>query len=154
MERRDSLRVLAGALLALPTAGWAAGNSEPAGGALVVVARDDSPIAALDALQIHKAYLGLDVAVDGGNLQPLINDTQAPLHEAFLQHVVGSSELNFRRRLLLLTLQHGRPAPLAFESEDALLRTLLSNPYAITYMWLSRVRLLPRLRVVKVLWQQ
>ena len=154
MERRDSLRVLAGALLALPAAVQAAGNAELGGGALVVVVRDDSPIAALDALEIHKAFLGLDVMVEGGNLQPLINDTQTPLHEAFLQHVVGSSELNFRRRLLLLTLQHGRPAPQAFENEDALLRTLLSNPYAVTYMWLSRVRLLPRLRVVKVLWQQ
>ena len=154
MERRDSLKMLAGSLLALPFRILAAGSAELAGGALVVVVRDNSPIASLDALQLHKAFLGLEVSVEGGKLQPLINDTQTPLHEAFLQHVVGSSDLTFRRRLLLLTLQHGRPAPQAFENEDALLRTLQSNPYAVTYMWLDRARVLSRIRVVKILWQK
>ena len=154
MERRDTLKALICAVLALPELATAAGDGESANDALVVVVRHDSPIIALDALQIHKAFLGLDVQVEGRNLQPLINDSQTPLHDAFLQHVVGSTELNFRRRLLMLTLQHGRPAPTTFQDEDALRLALQANPFAVTYMWLAKARSLPNIRIVKVLWHR
>jgi hypothetical protein len=151
MERRTPLTHLWRSLWAA-AACWACALPAWSDQALVIVVRADSPIQALDALQVHKAFLGLTVTVDGNPLRPLINDSQPALHDAFLQHVVGSSEQNYRRRMLMLTLQQGRPAPPVHRQTAELIKALEADPHAITFMWQSSAAPLRQLKTVRVLW--
>jgi hypothetical protein len=122
--------------------------------ALVLVVRTDSPIQALDSLTVRKAFIGLTVSSNGFIVRPLINATQPSLQAAFLQHVVGLSEQMYERRALTLALQQGLAQPTKFEDQTELLRVLLANPYAVTFMWQSTASGIREIRVIRTLWRE
>jgi hypothetical protein len=120
--------------------------------ALVLVVQGSSPIGSLETLDVRKAFLGLTVSAGGMPVQPLLNETQPDLHEAFLQHVVGLSDEAYRRRIDELLRQDGQQAPPSFKAQEKLLAELAANPYGVTYMWQSRASTLKQIRIVRILW--
>jgi len=122
--------------------------------ALVLVANADSPLVALDALAIRKAFVGVPVSVNGRPVRAVLNESEPGLQPAFLQHVVGTSELAYQRRVLRLTIQQGRPAPTTCRTVDQIVEQLRRDPYAVTYMWQHSAERLPQLRIVRILWRE
>lgn len=128
--------------------------SAHAADALVLVVRADSPIQSLDSLTVRKAFIGLTVSSEGNTIRPLINATQPSLQAAFLQHVVGLSEQMYERRALTLALQQGLAQPTTFVVQSDLLRVLLANPYAVTFMWQSTADGIKDVRIIRTLWRE
>ncbi|MFO1401016.1 MAG: hypothetical protein U1F30_07360 [Steroidobacteraceae bacterium] len=124
------------------------------GDALVLVASVQSPVTTLDSQAVRKAFVGVPVWVAGNPVRALLNESEPELRPVFLQHVVGTSEFAYQRRVLRLTIQQGRPAPPVFHSADRLLEQLRRNPYAITYMWQRSAQRTPDIRIIRVLWHE
>jgi hypothetical protein len=122
--------------------------------ALVLVVDASSTLAQPDALAIRKAFMGLNATVQGQSFSAIINDSDASLRPAFLQHIVGFSEQAYQRRVLTLTLQQGRGKPSAYGDETALLQALHADNRIVTFMWQSHAARLGNLKVLKVLWQR
>ena len=61
---------------------------------------------------------------------------------------------SYERRLLSLVLKFGTPRPLEVDGHEELLELLARNPSSITYMWKREAESNPRVRIIRVLWQE
>lgn len=145
--RRVAPKALLGMFLVLPiTAAWA-------DEAVVLVTSSDSPIADISSLDIRKAYLGISVTIGGGTVRPLRQKGAERLNLIFLQYVLAMSEKSYERRLLSMMLKYGTPRPDEVAGREALITRLERNLHSITYMWQSEAESDPRIKTIKVLWQ-
>lgn len=121
---------------------------------MVLVVRNDSPIADLDSIELRKLYLGIPVWRNGRALQPLLNRTSPQIEQVFLQTVVAMSQGNYDRRVLQMAIKFGRPPPHAYEDVQALAAAVRADEIAVTYMWSDQVQDHPRLKRLRVLWRE
>jgi hypothetical protein len=118
----------------------------------VLVVNADSPLIALEPIEVRKLFLGLRVLRDGRPLRPVRNVSDEQLSQVFLQHVVAMSQTAYDRRILSQVLQQGRARPQEFESREQLIKALATDPLAVSYMWTKDVPATARIRIVRVLW--
>lgn len=121
---------------------------------VVLVTSSDSPIDAISTLSIRKAYLGIPVAEDGVRVTAVRRSDDARLDEIFLQAVIAMSRKSYERRLLSMALKFGAPRPVVAEGYEAAVEALSSASPGICYMWQSEAESDPRVKIVKVLWQE
>lgn len=121
-------------------------------GDLVLVTHQASPVTMLTASQMRRVFMGLTVSATEGPIRPIINESSESLRTAFLQHVVGLSELMYQRRRLSLELQQGVTRPLTVRDQKQLVEKLRAAPTGISFMWRSDVLRVPELRVLRVIW--
>jgi hypothetical protein len=117
---------------------------------VVLIVAADSSVSILDAIDIKRLFLGIPVS----NLHALRNDCDERMRMIFLQHVVAMSEPAYERRLLALTLEQGRHAPIVFHDSTQLLVALATDRTAVSYAWESAIRGDPRVRVLRELWRE
>jgi hypothetical protein len=120
----------------------------------VLVVSADSPVMALEPIEMRKLFLGLPVSRGGRLLRPLRNVSDEQLGQVFLQHVVAMSQSAYDRRILSQVLQQGRPRPQELKTREQLIEALAADPLAVSYMWTRDVPFSPRLRIVRVLWTE
>ena len=137
-------------LLALLTAG--SSTLSAAERQVVLVVSADSPVKQLEPIEVQKLFLGWPVLRDGRTLHPLRNESDAALTDIFLQYVVAMSQSAYDRRILAQVMQYGRPRPVVVDQPGNVLKALMADPYAVSYMWLKDVPTSPRLRILRVLW--
>jgi len=125
-----------------------------AGRSVVLVAGRACSMHDISMLDVRKAYLGVDISIDGRPLHAFRHDVDTQLEAVFFQNVVAMSERTYERRLLRLVLKSGRPRPLQITSAEDLADALNGVPCGISYMWQSDADRLNTVRVLKVLWQE
>ncbi len=103
---------------------------------------------------MRKIYFGISVSVDGHTIRALRRRDDERLNQIFLQSVIAMSQRSYERRLLSLALRFGTPRPVEIKSRDELLRLLAENPSTIAYMWKSNAEADPRVKIIRVLWQE
>jgi len=121
---------------------------------VVLVAASTSPLHDLDSIELRKIYLGFNVMRDGHVVKGLRNTGDEDLNRIFLQTVVAMSKKSYMRRQLSLTLRKGIPRPLEYDKFEDLLEALSSNPYSISYMWENAAEREPKLKILRVLWEE
>jgi hypothetical protein len=131
-----------------------AAQSSLADVAVVLVTDRSSPITSIGSLDIRKAYLGVSVTIEGNTVRALRRSDNERLNQIFLQSVIAMSERSYERRLLSLMLKFGTPRPEEVEDVDELLKSLAARPSSIAYMWKSEAEADPRVRIIRVLWQE
>ena len=136
------------AFLALLAAPVTAGDQR-----VVLVVDAASPVDYLDPVEVRKVFLRVPVHRDGRTLRPVVNASDPRLEQIFLQHVVAMSRTAYDRRMLTLALQHGVPRPAAPTTRDEVLAALRQDRLAITFAWERDVAGNPRVRIVRILWQ-
>ena len=122
--------------------------------AVVLVTDKDSPIDELTTLDIRKAYLGIAVTIDGRIVRALRMRNDEQLNQIFMQSVIAMSLRSYERRLLSLALKYGRPRPTEVGSPEELSKMIVENSPSIGYMWKSDADSDPRVKTIKVLWQE
>lgn len=122
--------------------------------AVVLVTASDSGLETIDSLSIRKAYLGVPIQVHGRRILPVRRKDDPRLDEIFMQAVMAMSEKSYERRLLSLSLKFAVPRPVEALNEDQLMKSLTSEPMAISYMWQAEAEADSRIRVIRVLWQE
>jgi hypothetical protein len=122
--------------------------------AVVLVVNGASPVEHLDSIEVRKLFLDFPVIVGNRLLHPVDNFSDPELRDAFLQNVVAMTQWAYDQRILSQVINEGRPLPLELESLDAVLRTLEADPQAVSFAWLKDVAGNPKLRIVRVLWQE
>ncbi len=122
--------------------------------AVVLVTGADSPIEDISSLDMRKIYFGISVSVEGRTIRALRRRDDERLNQIFLQSVIAMSQRSYERRLLSLVLKFGTPRPAEVKSRDELLRFLVGNPSTIAYMWKSNAEADPRVKIIRVLWQE
>ena len=142
------LQHIVATLLILYSTAASAGESRT----LVLVCRTDSPLAALSAADVRKAYMGAPLIVNGQHVQPVRNQTDALLDEVFLQKVVFLSGPSYERQVLSRVFRLGGQKPAAYDQLPELLEELRNSPGTVTYMWANTLAAYPDLRVVSTLW--
>ena len=150
MERGVAVMALRLSLLALLLA--VAGPLAASDREVVLVVSADSPVLALDPLEIRKIFLGLPVLRENRPLRAIRNVSDEQLSQVFLQHVVAMSQSAYDRRILAQVLQQGRPRPIELTSAELVIAALSEDPLAVSYMWLNDVRPASHLRILRVLW--
>lgn len=138
-------------LLAVLMMSMAASQAEDA---VVLVTFSDGPITDISSLDIRKAYLGITVTNAGSTVRPLRQQEDDRLNLIFLQSVIAMSQKSYERRLLSMMLKYGTPRPAEVDDREDLIERLVSNPFAIGYMWKSDAEADPRVKTIKVLWQE
>jgi hypothetical protein len=152
MERRPAVNMRGLAiLLALTTRVVPAIASERA---VVLVVSVASPVERLDSIEVRKLFLDFPVIVGNRSLHPVDNFSDSELRGVFLQNVVAMTQSAYDQRILSKVYNEGRPLPLELESLNSVLRTLEADPLAVSFAWLKDVAGNPRLRIVRVLWQE
>lgn len=146
--RKPGLQFLLCVVLMLPMTASAADD------AVVLVTSSDSPIADISSLDIRKVYLGISVTIAGSTVRPLRQRGDDRLNLIFLQSVIAMSRKSYERRLLSMVLKYGTPRPGEVSDREALVARIERDPYAIGYMWKSDAESDPRVRTIKVLWQE
>ena len=131
-----------------------AAQSSLADVAVVLVTDRSSPITSIGSLDVRKAYLGVSVTIEGNTVRALRRSDNERLNQIFLQSVIAMSERSYERRLLSLMLKFGTPRPEEVEDIDELLESLAERPSSIAYMWKSEAEANPRVRIIRVLWQE
>lgn len=129
------------------------GGAAQAERSVVLVVRADSPIEAIELLDVRKLYLGFSVRT--GSNQPIraaTNRADPVVYEVFLQDVMAMSASRYDRRLLTLTLQSGRPRPLVVQNSRELLQALQADPHLVTFMWKDDAEKAGDLKILRVLW--
>jgi hypothetical protein len=121
---------------------------------VVLVVSVASPVERLDSIQVRKLFLDFPVIVGNRPLHPVNNFSDPELRDAFLQNVVAMTQWAYDQRILSQVNNQGRPLPLELESLNSVLRTLEADPLAVSFAWLKDVAGNPRLRIVRVLWQE
>jgi hypothetical protein len=121
---------------------------------VVLVVSVASPVERLDSIQVRKLFLDFPVIVGNRSLHPVDNFSDPELRDAFLQNVVAMTQWAYDQRILSQVNNQGRPLPLELESLNSVLRTLEADPLAVSFAWLKDVVDNPRLRIVRVLWQE
>jgi hypothetical protein len=119
---------------------------------VLLVADQASPIETLSSFEVRKLYLGISVFSNGHAIHPLRNIADPRLNDTFLQSVVGLSEEVYSRRLLANVFKFGTVRPDEYRDDEQLAQALHSNPYAVSYIWVSGAPP-PGLKVLRVLWQ-
>ncbi len=122
--------------------------------AVVLVTGKDSPIENISSLEMRKIYFGISVSVEGRTIRALRRRDDERLNQIFLQSVIAMSHRSYERRLLSLALRFGTPRPVEVKDRDELLRLLAENPSTLTYMWKSNAEADPRVKIIRVLWQE
>lgn len=121
---------------------------------MVLVTASDGLVTELSALDIRKAYLGINVEVGGVTVRPIRLNDDLHLNEVFMQSVIAMSERSYERRLLSLTLKFGRPRPEEVNTPEELIQLLGRSAAGIGYMWKEDAAADPRIKIVRVLWQE
>ena len=153
MERCVSVRFRVTQLLII-AALTLASHASAEDAAVVLVTGADSPIEDISSLDMRKIYFGISVSVDGHTIRALRRRDDERLNQVFLQSVIAMSQRSYERRLLSLALKFGTPRPAEVKSRDELLRLLVENPSTIAYMWKSNAEADPRVKIIRVLWQE
>jgi hypothetical protein len=117
---------LALACVALP------GRAEDA--RLVLIASAQSPIVRLSIEDQRKLYFGIPLLVEGQAIQPVRNITDPVTDEMFLQKIMFMSSQAYERQILGRIFRSGGTPPLIFTNQSELIRALLSDRMAVTYM--------------------
>jgi hypothetical protein len=122
--------------------------------AVVLVVSVASPVERLDSIEVRKLFLDYPVIVVNRSLHPVDNFSDPELREAFLQNVVAMTQWAYDQRILSQVNNQGRPLPRELKSLDTVLRALEADPLAVSFAWLKDVAGNPKLRIVRVLWQE
>lgn len=121
---------------------------------VVLIVSAASPVTRLDSVELRKLYLGFTVTREGRALRALRNLSDRTLDDIFLQNVVSMSGRIYEQRLIASTLHQGRPRPEEIRDSAQLLAAIAEDPLAVSIAWQSAVADNPRLRVLRVLWQE
>lgn len=121
---------------------------------VVLIANAKNPVTTLNSLVVQKLFLGLTVPAEGGYLRPLRNESDELMRQIFYQNVISMSEPTYERRLLALTLQQGRTSPPIYRDTKALLNAIADDPFAVSYARASEVTKDPRVKILRILWQE
>lgn len=122
--------------------------------AVVLVVGAASPVQHLDSIEVRRLFLDFPITVEKRPLHPVDNFSDPRLRDTFLQNVVAMTQSAYDRRILSKVNNEGRPLPLELESLNSVLRVLEADPLAVSFAWLKDVAGNPRLRIVRVLWQE
>jgi hypothetical protein len=120
---------------------------------MVLVVSAASPVVQLDSIEVRKLFLGIPVTTEGRALHPVNNFSDERLRQIFLQQVVAMSQGAYDRRILSQVLREGRPRPLELISASGLLRTLQTDPGAVSFAWRSDVAGNTQIKILRVLWE-
>jgi hypothetical protein len=119
---------------------------------VVLVVRADSPVSDLDSVTVRKLFLGVPVLIKGRPLHPLRNRSDARLDQIFLQEIAAMSQAAYEREILIGVNRQGWLRPEELGSPSRVLERVLSDPNAVSFMWLREVEHNPQIRVIRVLW--
>lgn len=119
---------------------------------LVLVASEQSSVTSLNAKELKKLYLGLNVEKNGTAIVPVRNHSDTLLHEVFLQHVIFMSSRNYERQLTSRTMRSGKKRIDEYSEKKQLINRLLRQPNSITYLWEKDLKAHPNLKVIQHLW--
>ncbi len=132
----------------------AAGVAHAGDAAVVLVTASDNGLETIDSLSIRKAYLGVPIQVHGRRVSPIRRKDDPRLDEIFMQSVMAMSEKSYERRLLSLSLKFAVPRPVEALDREQFMKSLASEPMAISYMWQAEAEADSRIRIIRVLWQE
>lgn len=119
---------------------------------LLLLVNAQSPVMALNSVEVHKLFLGLTVVVEGRRLRALRNDSDALMRRVFFQSIVSMSEPIYDRRMLSLTLQQGRTAPPVYNRTKDVLDALAGDVDAVSFAWGADAAQDARVRPLRVIW--
>src|SRR5215470_13304718 len=91
---------------------------------LVIVVDESSPVRSISVADVRRRYLGIPVVVDGIEVVPVRNLSDADFYEMFLQRVLFMSAQSYERRMVSKIFREGGSSILAVGSRDELYRTL------------------------------
>ena len=112
----------------------------------------DSPVRELVSVSVRKLFLGRPVLVNGSQLHPLRNRSDALLDEIFFQHIVAMSDSNYDRQILIGVNRQLALRPAELNRTAEVIAALRADPNAVSFMWQRDVGHNPQLRVIRVLW--
>lgn len=137
-----ALQALALALLLVALSGAAAD------GRLVLVASAQSPIGRISVEEERKLYLGIPLLVEGQPVQPIRNNTDPMTEEMFLQKIMFMSSQAYERQILSRVFRSGGSPPPIVTDRSELVRTLLADRMAVTYMLRETAATMRGLKIV------
>jgi hypothetical protein len=119
---------------------------------VVLVVGSESHVEDLSPIEIRKLFLGFPVLVDGALLHPIRNRSDVRLDPIFFQQIVAMSDEVYDRQILIGVNRQGRLPPVELKGHERVLQALYSDPRAVSFVWLRDVAHDPRIRVIRVLW--
>jgi hypothetical protein len=125
-----------------------------AGEELVLVVSSHSTIDRLDSPLVRRLFLGLTVTPNGTRLRPVLNEADPRIKELFLQNIVSMSDRTYDRYVLRMTLLQGKTQPVAYDNSADLISAVAADPSIVGYAWAKDVVHDPRIRILRVLWQE
>ncbi len=134
-------------VLLIPSIGTALAEETP-----VLVSSRSAPAFQLTRKEVRLLFMGLPVTKDSRSLQALLNISDPLAYQVFLQKVIYMSAQNYEKRLLSKVFRLGGRRPPKFRDQKQLLRALTTRPDTVSFMWESRARQHPQLRIVTPLW--
>ena len=147
MRGRLAIAFLVWAVLQLP-------QTSMAGDVAVLVTNKACAMETITALDVRKAYLGINVRFEDQNIRIFRLSSDERLDEIFYQSIVAMSEKSYEKRLLLNLIKFGQPRPHEFDSVGELSTFVARSQCGIGYMWQTDAQAHIGLRVLKILWQE
>lgn len=106
---------------------------------LVIVVDDRSPIRSIPIADVRRRYLGIPLVIDGVEVIPVRNLSNADFYEMFLQRVLFMSAEGYERRMLNKIFREGGDTIASVSSREELERLLHGDTRRITFLPRSAV---------------
>jgi hypothetical protein len=113
------------------------GVARPAAADMYVLSSTALPIDEIELKQLRSIYKGRLSQVNGHRLVPMNIASGTPDRDAFLQRVIGASELDYTGYWHVRRYTGQGTPPQEVDSHEALFAVLKQNPERIGYLWIS-----------------
>lgn len=117
---------------------------------LVLVASAKSQIAPITTAEARRLYLGVPLVQDGHELIPVRNATDPVAQELFLQRVLFMSAQAYDRQVSGRIYRSGGNRIAEYDNPRELVDSLVTQPWAVTYMTSDAASRQPDLKTVSI----
>lgn len=121
------------AMLAAAAVWVGAARAQSAEVQLVLVCSSQSPLAAMQATDARRLFLGVPLMVDGREISPL-RLTEPQIQQLFLQRALFMSLNAYERQIASQTFRTGRRKPEEAATSAEVANALAANPYSVSYL--------------------
>jgi hypothetical protein len=114
---------------------------------IAIIVNSESSLTTISTKETRRAYLGASIVLNGIEIKPLLNQTDALATEVFLQRILFMSDAAYERQLISRTFQGGS-RPKVYENLTALLAALHKDNAAVTFMLYEIALKTPGIRII------
>lgn len=118
----------------------------------VLVTAENSQLNKLSIIEVRKLYLGQAASKISGIKQPVINECDKQVYQAFMNKIMRMTEKSYNRKRIKRIFRQGSDKIVTINNDEELIKFIIDNPNNVTFMSMENAKNVKGIKVVQPLW--